>query len=153
MAEKLIGKDFTPQDVQAKVMGTGKYSEDFRKDGMCYMKMLLSPMPSANVNNFDASEALAMPGVLGILTADEVPAVEEPSYPMLTNKPRQLGMPIAAIAAESEQIAAEALEKIKVAYEPQPFFLDPLESLYPGGPNALDSGNVTGGGEGNLPIH
>lgn len=153
MAEKLIGKDFTPQDVKAKVMGTGKYSEDFRKDGMCYMKMLLSPMPSANVTSFDASEALAMPGVLGILTADEVPAVEEPTYPMLTNKPRQLGMPIAAIAAESEQIAAEALEKIKVTYEPQPFVLDPLESLYPGGPNALDSGNVTGGGEGNLPIH
>ena len=113
MAEKLIGKDFTPQDVQAKVMGTGKYSEDFRKDGMCYMKMLLSPMPSANVTSFDASEATDMPGVLGIITADDVPATKEPSYPMLTNKPRQLGMPIAAIAAESEQIAAEAIEKIK----------------------------------------
>jgi len=150
---KLIGKDFTPQDVRAKVMGTGKYTEDFRVDGMCYMKMLLCPMPSANVTSFDASEALAMEGVIGILTADEVPPVEEPGYPMLTNKPRQLGMPIAAIAAETEAIAAEALEKIKVSYEPQPFVLDPLESLYPGGPNALESGNVTGGGEGNLPIH
>ncbi|MCC3860391.1 xanthine dehydrogenase family protein molybdopterin-binding subunit [Pseudemcibacter aquimaris] len=153
MAEKLIGKDFEPQDVRPKVMGTGKYTEDFSKDGMCYMKMLLCPMPSANVTNLDASEALAMPGVLGILTADEVPQVEEPSYPMLTMKPRQLGMPICAIAAESEAIAAEALEKIRVSYEPQPFVLDPLESLYPGGPNALESGNVTGGGEGNKPIH
>lgn len=150
---KLIGKDFTPQDVRAKVMGTGKYTEDFRVDGMCYMKMLLCPMPSANVTSFDASEALAMEGVIGILTADEVPPAEEPGYPMLTNKPRQLGMPIAAIAAETEAIAAEALEKIKVVYDPQPFVLDPLESLYPGGPNALESGNVTGGGEGNKPIH
>ncbi|MDG1995710.1 MAG: xanthine dehydrogenase family protein, partial [Emcibacteraceae bacterium] len=153
MAEKLIGKDFTPHDVRAKVMGTGKYTEDFRKDGMVYMKMLLCPMPSANVTSLDASEALAMPGVLGVLTADELPPVEEPSYPMLTNKPRQLGMPVCAIAAESEEIAAEALEKIKVAYAPQPFVLDPLESLYPGGPNALESGNVTGGGEGDKPIH
>ncbi|MDG1858609.1 MAG: xanthine dehydrogenase family protein, partial [Emcibacteraceae bacterium] len=153
MAEKLIGKDFTPHDVRAKVMGTGKYTEDFKKEGMVYMKMLLCPMPSADVTSMDASEALAMPGVLGILTADELPPVEEPSYPMLTNKPRQLGMPICAIAAESESIAAEALEKIKIAYAPQPFVLDPLESLYPGGPNALESGNVTGGGEGNLPIH
>lgn len=153
MAEKLIGKNFEPQDVRPKVMGTGKYSEDFKKEGMVYMKMLLSPMPSANVTSLDASEALAMPGVLGILRADEVPSQPEPSYPMLTEKPRQLGMPICAIAAESEAIAAEALEKIRVAYEPQPFVLDPLESLYPGGPNALESGNVTGGGEGNPPIH
>jgi len=153
MAYNLVGKDFTPHDVRPKVMGTGKYTEDFRKDGMCYMKMLLCPMPSANVTSLDASEALAMPGVLGILTADELPAVEEPNYPMLTNKPRQLGMPICAIAAESEAIAAEALEKIKITYEAQPFVLDPLESLYPGGTNAIESGNVTGGGEGNKPIH
>ena len=153
MAYKLIGKDFTPPDVRPKVTGTGKYTEDFKVDGMVYMKMLTCPMPSANVTSFDASEALAMPGVIGILTADEVPQVEEPSYPMLTNKPRQLGMPIAAIAAETESIAAEALEKIKIAYEPQPFVLDPLESLFPGGANALESGNVTGGGEGNKPIH
>lgn len=151
MAYNLIGKDFTPQDVRGKVTGKGKYSEDFRVDGTCQLKMLLCPMPSANVASFDASEALAMPGVLGILTADDVPQADEPSFPMLTNKPRQLGMPIAAIAAETESIAAEALEKIKITYEAQPFVLDPLESLYPGGTNALESGNVTGGGEG--PIH
>ncbi len=149
----LVGKDFVPQDVQPKVMGTGKYAEDFKKEGMCYMKMLLCPMPSANVTNLDASEALAMPGVIGILTADDVPPTDEPGYPMLTMKPRQLGMPICAIAAETEAIACEALERINVTYEPQPFVLDPLESLYPGGPNALESGNVTGGGPDNAPIH
>ncbi|MBT6466733.1 MAG: xanthine dehydrogenase family protein [Kordiimonadaceae bacterium] len=145
MAYKLIGKDFTPQDVRPKVTGAGKYTEDFKVDGMVYMKMLLCPMPSANVTSFDATDALDMPGVFGVLTADEVPQVEEPGFPMLTNKPRQLGMPIAAIAAETESIAAEALEKIKVTFDPQPFVLDPLESLYPGGTNALDGGNVTGG--------
>ena len=59
MAFNLIGKDFTPHDVRPKVLGTGKYTEDIRKEGMCYMKMLLCPMPSANVTSFDASEALA----------------------------------------------------------------------------------------------
>lgn len=145
MAYNLIGKNFTPPDVRAKVMGTAKYSEDIRVDGMVYCKMLLCPMPSANVTNIDASEALAMEGVLGILTADDVPPISEPDYPILTNKPRQLGMPILAIAAETESIAADALEKVKISYAPQPFTLDPLESLYPGGPNALDGGNVTGG--------
>ena len=145
MAFNLIGKDFTPQDVRPKVTGSGKYTEDFKVDGMVYMKMLLCPMPSANVTSMDASEALAMPGVHGILTADDVPAVPEPGFPMLTNKPRQLGMPVLALAADNESIAAEALEKIKITYEPQPFVIDPLETLYPGSPNALDGGNVTGG--------
>ncbi len=145
MAYKLIGKDFTPPDVRAKVTGTGKYTEDFRVEGMVYCKMLNCPMPSANVSNIDASEALAMKGVLGILTADDVPPDPAPGFPILSNEPRQLGQPILAIAAETEAIAAEALEKIKLTYEAQPFTLDPLQSLYPGGPNALDGGNVSGG--------
>ena len=145
MAYNLIGKDFTPPDVYGKVTGTGKYSEDFRADGMAYCKLLLSPMPSANVTNIDAAEALKIPGVLGILTADDVTDAPYPDYAILTNKPRQLGMPILAIAAETEAIAADALDKVKITYEAQPFALDPLQSLYPGGPNALDGGNVTGG--------
>ncbi|MCP5381200.1 MAG: xanthine dehydrogenase family protein molybdopterin-binding subunit [Kordiimonadaceae bacterium] len=145
MAEKLLGNNFTPPDVRAKVTGASKYSEDVRVDGMCYIKMLGNPMPSSNVTIVDTSEALAMKGVLGILTENDVPPSPPPGYPILTNKPRQLGQPILAIAAENEAIAAEALEKIKVNYEAQPFSLDPLQSLYPGGPNALEEGNISGG--------
>ena len=49
MAYKLIGKDFTPHDVVAKVTGEAKYSEDFRADGMVFCRLLLSPMPHARV--------------------------------------------------------------------------------------------------------
>ncbi|MBT5766458.1 MAG: aldehyde oxidoreductase, partial [Kordiimonadaceae bacterium] len=71
MAYKLIGKDFTPPDVQAKVTGSAKYAEDFKAEGMVYIKMLLSPMPHAEVTNIDVAEALKIEGVFGILTADD----------------------------------------------------------------------------------
>ena len=64
-----------------------------------------------------------------------------PANPMLTNSPKYVGQPILAIAAINESIAAEALEKIKITYEALPFTLDPLDSLYPGGPDAHEDIN------------
>lgn len=138
MDYKLIGKNFTPPDVRAKITGKAKYTEDFKADGMVYVKMLLSPMPNANVTNMDATKALAMDGVLGLLTADDIPAPPPPGDPALTNSPKYVGQPILAIAAVDEATAAEALEKIKITYEPLPFTIDPLDSLYPGGPDVFD---------------
>lgn len=143
MAYNIIGKNFTPPDVRAKITGKAKYAEDFTADGMVYIKMLLSPMPNANVTNIDASEALAMEGVIDILTADDIPPPPPPANPMLTNNPKYVGQPILAIAAETESIAADALEKIKLEYEALPFTLDPLVSLYPGGPDVFEDINST----------
>src|SRR5947208_16989712 len=71
---KLIGKNYVTADLHAKVTGRSKYAEDFRADGMLFCKLLLSPVPHGRVKRLDASRALAMPGVKGILTADELPA-------------------------------------------------------------------------------
>ena len=142
----LIGKNFTPPDVRAKVTGSAKYSEDFRPEGMLFCKLLTSPMPHARVVSVDATEALAMPGVEGILRASEVPPSPAPQDPILTDEPLYVGDPILAIAAVDEATAAEALEKIHVEYEALDFTVDPLESLYPGGKNARTDGNVGNAG-------
>ena len=55
MAYKLIGKNFTPPDLLAKVTGTAKYAEDFRAEGMAFAKILQSPLPRARVRSIDAS--------------------------------------------------------------------------------------------------
>jgi len=157
MANKLIGKNYTTPDLVAKVTGQAKYAEDFRADGMLFCKLLLSPMPHARVRRIDASKALAMPGVKGILTADELPAPADVVNDMgqrfaanpkgeraLTNEPVYQGEPVLAIAAVDEATAAEALEKVVVDWEPLPFAVDPLVSLRPGGPNARLDGNVWG---------
>src|SRR5579862_7752633 len=77
MSYKLLGQDFTPPDVYAKVTGTAKYAEDFRADGMVFCRMLTSPMPHARVRGIDVSAALALPGVLGVLLPSEVTPVPE----------------------------------------------------------------------------
>lgn len=142
MAYNLVGKNFAVGDAAAKVTGEAKYAEDFRAEGMVFSKLWTSPIPHARVVNLDTSEALALPGVLAILTPDDVPAFPPPQDPILTYEPHFVGEPILAIAAESEEIAAEAIEKIRAEFEPLPFTVDPLDSLFPGGPNARLDGNV-----------
>jgi len=148
MAYRLIGKNFTPQDVRAKVTGKARYAEDFRAEGMAHCKLYLSPMPHARVKSIDASAALRMEGVYGVLTARDLPAIPAPQESILTDNPTFVGDPILAVAAVDETTAADALEKIRVELEPLPFTVDPLQSLYPGGPDAHESGNVVTAGVG-----
>jgi CO/xanthine dehydrogenase Mo-binding subunit len=146
MAYNLIGKDFTPMDVEAKVTGRAKYAEDFRADNMAFCKTLTSPIPHAKIKSIDTSEALKMKGVLGILTADDVPQFPPPALPILAkDEVYYIGDPILAVAAENEQIAADAIEAIKIDFQQLPHVVDPLESLFPGGPNARTAGNVAAG--------
>ena len=91
MAYKLIGKDFTPPDVLAKVTGKAKFAEDIRADGMVFCRIFGSPMPHARVNNIDVSEAKKVKGFLAVLTADQVPSFPPPNNPILNNEPRFVG--------------------------------------------------------------
>ncbi|MEX0619035.1 MAG: xanthine dehydrogenase family protein molybdopterin-binding subunit [Pseudohongiellaceae bacterium] len=145
MAYMHIGKDFVPQDAPGKVTGRIKYAEDYARDGMVYARLLSSPIPHARVLDIDASEAMAMDGVFGILTADDVYPDGEPDgtgLKVLTNEPTLIGEPILAVAAVDEKTAEDALERISVTFERLPFVLDPLDSLQEGGPDAYTGGNT-----------
>jgi len=142
MAYKLIGQNFVPPDIVAKVTGQAKYSEDMRAEGMLHAMLVLSPMPHARVRSIDASKALAMKGVVAVITPDDVPAFPPPQDPILYKEPTFAGAPIMAVAAESEEIAAAAIEAIRIDLEQLPHTVDPLDTLYPGGPNARENGNV-----------
>jgi len=152
---KLVGKNYTTSDLLPKVMGKSKYAEDFRAEGMLFCRLVLSQMPHGRVKSIDASEALAMPGVKGILTADDIPPLADSlndngtvikanrwGERALTNEPMFEGCPILAVAAVDELTCAEAIEKIKIHMEPLPFVVDPLETLRPGSPNPHKDGNV-----------
>jgi CO/xanthine dehydrogenase Mo-binding subunit len=152
---KLIGKNYATPDLLAKVTGRSKYAEDFRAEGMLFCKLLLSPLPHARVRHIDAREALAMPGVRAILTADDLPAPADTLTDNgtvikaskwgergLTMEPVYQGEPILAVAAVDELTAAEAIEKIQIDFEPLPFVVDPLDTLRPSGPNPRTDGNL-----------
>ena len=158
----LVGQNYTPPDLVAKVTGQARFSEDFRAEGMLFTKLLLSPMPHARVRNIDASAALAMPGVHAILTEDDLPdptgaaaddedTVTETTnvkpFMVLTNEPLYQGEPILAVAADSEDLAAEAVQRINVDLEPLPFVVDPVEALRPNSANPRPEGNVWVGNE------
>jgi CO/xanthine dehydrogenase Mo-binding subunit len=152
---KLVGQDYSTSELYAKVTGRSKYAEDFRAEGMLFAKLLLSPYAHARVRSIDASAALAMPGVRGILTPDEVPGAKDQvtdtgqtiranlkSERALTAEPLYQGEPVLAVAATDELTAAEAIEKIKIQWEPLPFSVDPVASLLPGAMNPRVEGNV-----------
>src|SRR6266498_1292194 len=139
--QRLVGQNYTPPDLIAKVTGRAKYAEDYRADGMLFTKLLLSPMPHARVRRIDTHAALAMAGVKAILTADDLPDLKGAER-ALTNEPLYQGEPILAVAAVDELTAAEAIERITVHLEPLPFVVDPVESLRPGSPNGRSEGNV-----------
>jgi xanthine dehydrogenase molybdenum-binding subunit len=152
---KLVGQNYTTPDLIAKVTGAAKFAEDYRAEGMLFARLLLSPMPHARIRKLDVSAALAVPGVRAILTADDVPGAADTVTDLgktikadlrneraLTNEPMYCGEPVLAVAADSELIAAEAIEKIAIDWELLPFNVDPLDTLRPDRPNASTHGNV-----------
>jgi xanthine dehydrogenase molybdenum-binding subunit len=151
MAERLVGTNYVTPDIIAKVTGRARYAEDFRADGMLFCKLMLSERPHARVLGIDTRRAEALPGVRAIITADDVPQLGGTTEHCLTNEPLYAGEPILAVAATSEEIAAEAIESIELDLEPLPHVVDPIESLRPGSPNARTDGNVWGPATGQPP--
>jgi xanthine dehydrogenase molybdenum-binding subunit len=146
MAHKHLGQDFIPHDVVAKVTGEAKYAEDFRVDGMVFARLLGSSHPHARVKSIDLSAAEQVPGYVGVLLPADVKNPDPPAIPLLTDEPGYVGAPILLLAADSETAAHDALEKVKVVYEPLPFHVDPLASLHPDRPDARSDGNIGAAG-------
>ena len=142
MAQRLVGGNYITPDIVAKVTGRARYAEDYRAEGMLFCKLMLSERPHARVLGKDLSRALALPGVRAILTAEDVPQLGGTTEHCLTNEPLYAGEPILAVAATSEEVAADAIELIRLELEPLPFVTDPIDSLRPGGPDARLDGNV-----------
>ncbi len=139
---KVLGKDTPRQDGVAKVTGREKYASDLSLPNMLHARVLKSPHAHAKVKHIDTA-AITDPTVV-TLTPDDVPSVRfcprlvstpEATYKdwrVLTSKPKYVGEPIAAVAAESEEEAQRALESITVEYEELTAVFDALESMEPG---------------------
>jgi CO/xanthine dehydrogenase Mo-binding subunit len=151
---KIIGKPVPRHDAFEKAMGLTQYAADFFLPGMLYAKVLRSPHASARILAVDPIRAGRLPGVKAVLTARDVPRNEtvtrfgqthtvgggfEGLYRVLADKKvHYVGEAVALVAAESEEIAEEALEKIRVQYEPVPGVYDPLEALKPDAPRVQE---------------
>jgi len=137
---KAISRPLPRPDAAAKVTGAGKYADDLYVEGMLYARALRSDYPHARLLNVDVSRARELPGVVAVLTSDDIPGrkisgVHELDWPVLCfDKVRYVGDALALVAAESEEIAAEALKLIEVEYEPLPVVAGPKEAAAEGAP-------------------
>lgn len=144
-------------DSQKKVSGQMPYGADWNIPNQAYMKMLHSTIPSGTITSIDATAALAMPGVLGVITATDVannPAWKaimlEGLYPLLPyDKIRVGGEEVAAVVAEDPYIAEQACQAIKVTYSKSSFVLNPeyavassAPQVYAGAPNLIGTPTV-----------
>ena len=129
-----VGQRATRLDGRLHGLGQTGYIDDMTFPGMLYAKIKRAGVASARIRSIDTSEAEAMPGVMAVVTGKDIPV--NSFGPSLKDQPVlacervfHAGDGVAAVAAVTEQIAAEALEKIKVDYEILTPVLDPLESL------------------------
>jgi xanthine dehydrogenase molybdenum-binding subunit len=135
-----ISQPLPRPDAIAKVTGKGIYVDDLYVEGMLYAKALRSKYPHANLLKVDTGKAKSLPGVVAVLTADDIPGrkdcgVHEIDWPVLCyDKVRYVGDAIALVAAESEAIAEAALALIEVEYEPLPVVTDPRTAAKPEAP-------------------
>jgi putative selenate reductase molybdopterin-binding subunit len=141
-----VGKPEPKVDALKLVQGNPAFTDDIEMRGMLVGKLLLSPYAHARIKSIDASRARALPGVQAVLTHEDIPRVAYTtagqSYPepgphdnfSLDNKVRWVGDRVAAVAAETEEIARQALDLIEVEYEVLPAILDPREAMKPGAP-------------------
>ena len=122
----IVGKSLIKPDAFAKVSGQTKFADDLALPRMLFGRILRSPHPHAGILQVDTSRARALPGVLAVLTGEDLPVkfgilpVSQDEEALAREKVRYVGDPIAAVAATDEWIADEALELIDVQFKELP---------------------------------
>ena len=146
MTTPSIGVSHPRRDLPEKLTGQAVYTADVRLPGLLHGAILRSPYPHARILAVDASRAAALPGVHAVLTPFDAPEGRvAPDMPILDTKARFVGDEVAAVAAEDEDTARQALRLIDVTYDPLPFVTDPVEAMNPGAPSVHEGGNLVGG--------
>jgi CO/xanthine dehydrogenase Mo-binding subunit len=124
-------------DGQEKVTGLARFTADLNLPGMLHGRLVTSPYAHARIGQIDASEALAVPGVVAVIAGRDLAGVVKGEMStrareiVAVERARFCGQPVAVVLAESEAAAEDALALVQIDYEPLPAALDPLEAMKP----------------------
>ncbi len=134
-----VGKSVRRVDAFEKVTGAALFADDIQfGPGLCYGRLVRSPVAHALVKAVDASRALQVPGVKAVVTGKDVPSniglylIDRPVF--ARDRVRYVGEPVAGVVARSEAIAEEAARLVAVEYDELPAIFDPVEAAQPGAP-------------------
>ncbi|MGE5218225.1 MAG: xanthine dehydrogenase family protein molybdopterin-binding subunit [Chloroflexota bacterium] len=139
MAYKNLNKAVPRIEGADKVSGNMRYAADLPFPAALSAKLLRASLPHARILGIDTSKASKLNGVRAIITGADVAGVmvglRMKDMPLLAqDRVRYVGEPVAAVAADSDEIAEEALSLIDVHYQELPFVTDPIEAIRPGAP-------------------
>jgi xanthine dehydrogenase molybdenum-binding subunit len=141
----VIGRGLPRIDALPKVTGEAQYTVDLKMPGMLVGKILRSPHPHAIIKSIDTNAAKRLNGVRAVITAEDVPGNTFSFYQWLADKHilcnkkvRYVGDEVAAVAAVDADTAEEAMDLIRVDYEPLPAVFDVEAALEPGAPLVHD---------------
>jgi carbon-monoxide dehydrogenase large subunit len=142
-----IGQSMKRKEDERFLRGRGTYIDDVVLPRMLHMAILRSPVAHARIAGIDSSAARALPGVVAVITGQDLAAHKLAWMPTLsgdtqavlaTDKVRFQGQEVAAVIAESAYIAADALELIEVEYDELPAVVDPMQALAASAPLIRD---------------
>ncbi len=142
-----VGNRVHRVDVREKVLGTGKYPDDYYVDGMCYGSAVRAKYPRARVLSIDTAAAKALPGVVCVLTAEDIPGTnyighlekDQPTLIPVGEITHYLGDAIALVCAKDWETLKAAKKLVKVKYEVLPFVSSPEEAAKPDAPLVFET--------------
>jgi CO/xanthine dehydrogenase Mo-binding subunit len=144
--ESVLGSRVRRVDSEDKITGLARFTADLQLPGVLHGRLLLSPYAHARITRIDPAPALEHPGVVAVITAEDLrdllkaDANSRARDLLADDRARFCGQPVAAVLAESEAAAEDALSLVEVEYEPLPAVLDPLEALEPDVPAVWEDG-------------
>ena len=137
----VVGQRLPMHDAAAKAMGQAQYTDDLELPGMLHGRLVRSTIAHGRILRVDASRALALPGVKGVITGRDIPdrmygivPKGQDEHALARDKVRYIGDEVAALVASDPETAEEAVRLIKVEYEALPAVFDPLEAIREGAP-------------------
>lgn len=149
-ARGVIGKSRIRPDAVEKVTGDALYTDDLVFDDMLFAHVRRAGVPHAILKSLDISKAKSLPGVVAVLTADDIPGEHTHGlvvydWPVLIGvgeRVRYVGDALALVAAETQEIAEQAVALIEAEFEPQTVVRDAVQSYQPDAPRLHESGNL-----------
>ncbi|HMN58852.1 MAG TPA: molybdopterin-dependent oxidoreductase [Anaerolinea sp.] len=147
---KVVGTVQIRPDAVEKVTGEARYTDDLSFPGMLHAQLKRAMIPSGTLRRLDVSKAVALPGVRAVMTAEDIPAEHNHGlvvfdWPVMVGvgeRVRTVGDALAIVAADTREIATQALDLIEVEIDPLPVVSGPVQARQPDAPQIHSSGNL-----------
>jgi CO/xanthine dehydrogenase Mo-binding subunit len=151
-----VGTSLPRQDGPDKVTGRARYAGDQSLPGLLYARLVTSPYAHARILNINTSDALSVPGVVAVFTAEtldmaEMASLSRSQSPLAHQEVVWCGHPVAIVIGETEASAGDGAAAVEVDYDPLPVAIDPVSAIQPDSPPARSQKPAAGGGHVDIP--